>query len=140
MSAEEVDYEEEKVETKSGIKRKGRGHGYKEERNNDDNRGGVFERIEQEKNFGPSQSIEGWIVFVTNVHQEAQEEDILDKFSEFGTVKNIHVNLDRRTGFVKGYAMVEYEIKDEAAAAIKGANKKEMFGETISVDWAFKKK
>lgn len=37
------------------IKRKGRGHTYKEKEEEDDTRGGVFERIEQEKNFGPSQ-------------------------------------------------------------------------------------
>ena len=87
----------------------------------------------------PEHSIEGWIVFVTGIHEEAQEEDLYDVFGEQGVVKNLHLNMDRRTGFIKGYAMVQYETFVEAESAISNLDRSELHGKEIRVSWAFVK-
>ena len=85
----------------------------------------------------PQKSIEGWVVLVTGVHEEAQEEDIHENFGDFGEISNLHLNLDRRTGFVKGYCLIEYKEKEEAQSAIENMDGKLMLDEEVRVDWAF---
>merc|ERR1712151_874789 len=126
--------DEEEVPERSTRKVKGRG-------GEDDDRyagkAGQFESLAQDDEAGPARSIEGWVIIVSGVHEEAQEDDVFEAFAEYGDIKNLHLNLDRRTGFVKGYAFIEYETKQEAQAAIKAMDGQVLLDQKLSVNCAF---
>ena len=98
---------------------------------------GNFDTINVDKNNNIQKSVEGYVIFITGLHSECNEDDIHDTFSEYGTIKQLSMPLDRRTGFVKGYALLKYNTFDEANDAIKELNGTQMYNNTIFVDWAF---
>ncbi|KAJ2394067.1 RNA-binding protein [Coemansia sp. RSA 2559] len=84
-------------------------------------------------------SVEGWVVVATGIHEEAREDDLQDFFGDYGRIHNLHLNLDRQTGYVKGYALVEYASFEEASRAVEKASGKKFLGQPIMVDFAFVK-
>ncbi|KAI7737946.1 hypothetical protein M8C21_015139 [Ambrosia artemisiifolia] len=121
--------------------KKTKGRGFRDETDADRNgrMSGRFDSLDSGGGPGPERSIEGWIILVTGVHEEAQEDDLQNAFGEFGEIKNLHLNLDRRTGFVKGYALIEYENYEEAEKAITSMDGGELLTQVVNVDWAFSK-
>ncbi|XP_031097548.1 RNA-binding protein Y14A-like [Ipomoea triloba] len=126
----------------SSAPRKTKGRGFREDAAEADRNvrmSARFDSLDSDGGPGPERSIEGWIVLVTGVHEEAQEDDLHNAFGEFGEIRNLHLNLDRRTGFVKGYALIEYENIEEAQKAIAEMEGTQLLTQTINVDWAFSK-
>jgi RNA-binding protein 8A len=83
-------------------------------------------------------AIEGWIVIVTGIDEEATEEEVIEKFAEYGRVQNCHLNLDRRTGYVKGYALLEFQHLTEAKQAVEACRKGlTLMDKPLKADFAF---
>jgi len=135
-----MEYDDEEVKRLKSSVRKRKGRGFKDTTDKTSNE--PFESIDEgisTGSMGPQKSVEGWILFATNVHEEAQEDDVHNLFGDYGNIRNMHLNLDRRTGFLKGYALIEYETFKEAQNALDALNGEELLGQAISVDWAFSK-
>ena len=98
-----------------------------------------FDTITPETSGNALRSVEGWVLFITGLHEEVTEEDLLDRLSDYGPVRDLKLNLDHRTGYVKGYAIAEYSEYEQARRAVQELNKSQFMDGELQVDLCFVK-
>jgi len=72
-------------------------------------------------------------VFVGNLAFKANRDELRKLFEQYGTVHSVRIMTDRVTRRPRGFAFVEMDEKD-IAAAIKGLDGKEFFGRNLRVN------
>jgi RNA recognition motif-containing protein len=75
-------------------------------------------------------------LFVGNLAFSVSDNDLMQLFSEVGTVVSARIAKDKFSGESKGFAFVEYENKEMAQAAIQTLNGRDLGGRAIRVDEA----
>ena len=75
-------------------------------------------------------------VYVGNLSYGTTDSDLQKMFEEFGTVESAQVIMDRESGRSKGFGFVEMGSQQEAEAAIKALNGKDMDGRALTVNEA----
>jgi RNA recognition motif-containing protein len=73
-------------------------------------------------------------LYVGNISFETTSDDLVQAFSQFGTVLGAQIVSDRETGRSRGFAFVE--MNDGAEAAIAGLNGAQLGGRTLTVNEA----
>ncbi|MCL5978710.1 MAG: RNA-binding protein [Nitrospirae bacterium] len=72
-------------------------------------------------------------ILVRNLHRGVTENDLLQLFKPFGTIKSHNIVIDQSTGKSKGFGFVDMPDNSEAAAAIKALDGKLIRGLKIRV-------
>ncbi|WP_392535494.1 RNA recognition motif domain-containing protein [Nostoc sp. C117] len=75
-------------------------------------------------------------IYVGNLSYEVREDDLRQVFSEYGTVKNVQLPIDRETGRVRGFGFVEMESDAQEEAAIEALDSAEWMGRSLKVNKA----
>lgn len=75
-------------------------------------------------------------IYIGNLSFQAEQEDLLDLFSQYGDVKSASLPLDRETGRKRGFAFVEMNNDSDEQKAIDDLQNVEWMGRMIRVNKA----
>ena len=75
-------------------------------------------------------------IYIGNLSFQAEQEDLLDLFSQYGEVKQASLPLDRETGRKRGFAFVEMSTDADEQKAIDDLQDVEWMGRMIRVNKA----
>lgn len=75
-------------------------------------------------------------LFVGSLPFRMTSDELTELFAEFGNVSSAKIINDRETGRSRGFGFVEFDSDDEAQAAIKGLNGKDVDGRALVVNVA----
>ena len=78
----------------------------------------------------------GVSVLVRNLSYDAREEDVREKFAEFGEVLDVYIPKERGSMRPRGMAFVKYPTQDEANAAVEKSANMEICGREIRCEIA----
>ena len=72
-------------------------------------------------------------IYVGNLGYNVTNEELVDKFAQFGSVSSAKIIMDRDTGRSKGFGFVELSTGAEASSAINSLNGNEFNGRKMNV-------
>ncbi|MCJ1380660.1 Multiple RNA-binding domain-containing protein 1 [Xylographa soralifera] len=72
-------------------------------------------------------------LFVRNLSYATSEDDLRAHFSRYGTLAEVHISTETRTGTSKGFAYVEYENPDNAQTVLKELDGKAFQGRLLHI-------
>ncbi len=73
-------------------------------------------------------------IYVGNLDYSVTQEDLSEVFSEYGTVKRVHLPTDRETGRMRGFGFVEMSSEAEETNAISELDGAEWMGRELKVN------
>lgn len=78
-------------------------------------------------------------IYIGNLNFKTTEENLSEKFSQFGKVDSVEIIKDKTSGLSKGFGFVEMSDDKEAEKAILSLNGKELDGRKVRVSVAEEK-